>query len=120
MSPVGTGALDQLLLPLDVAGAGAGAGSVTGAVPVDPEQAKLVGDRSYLLGRRGTALSDLRPAGVARFGDERVDVVSDGDYVAAGAILHVLRVEGMRVVVRAADPDSTVPPGAGQAPSDRS
>ncbi|NBC97064.1 MAG: nodulation protein NfeD [Deinococcus-Thermus bacterium] len=91
-----------------VAGAGAGAGDA-GAAFVDPEQAKLVGDRSYLIGQIGTAMSDLRPAGVARFGDERVDVVSDGDYVAAGSRLRVLRAEGNRVVVRPLEDASPAP-----------
>lgn len=103
------------------AGAGAGAGGeATGAVPVDPAKAKLVGDRSDLVGRQGRALSDLRPAGVARFGSERVDVVSDGDYVAAGSTIDVLRVEGVRVIVRAVDPSTTVPADEGASPSDRS
>jgi len=62
-------------------------------------------DRAYLAGREGLALSDLRPAGVARFGDERVDVVSEGDFIPAGSRLTVLRVEGMRVTVRARAPE---------------
>jgi membrane-bound serine protease (ClpP class) len=62
-------------------------------------------DRAYLAGRQGTALSDLRPAGVARFGDERVDVVTEGDFISAGSVLTVLRVEGMRVTVRAVEPE---------------
>lgn len=86
-----------------LAGAGAGTGGEASAMPVDPERAKLVGDRSDLAGRTGVALSDLRPAGVARFGDERVDVVSDGDYVASGSRIQVLRVEGVRVIVRAVE-----------------
>ncbi len=101
-------------------GAGAGTGATTAAVPFDPAKAKLVGDRSDLIGRRGRALSDLRPAGVARFGDERVDVVSDGDYVAAGSTIDVLRVEGVRVVVRAVDPSTTAPADEDASPSDRS
>lgn len=90
------------------AGAGGNAESTTGGV-IDPAKAKLVGDRSHLIGRTGTAMSDLRPAGVARFGDERVDVVSDGDYVAAGSRLRVLRAEGNRVVVRPLEDASPAP-----------
>jgi membrane-bound serine protease (ClpP class) len=52
------------------------------------------------LGRIGTALSPLRPAGVADIGGLRVDVVSDGGFVDAGASIEVTRVEGNRVVVR--------------------
>lgn len=62
-------------------------------------------DRAYLAGREGVALSDLRPAGVARFDDERVDVVTEGDYIPAGTNVRVLRVEGMRVIVRQMTPE---------------
>lgn len=57
-------------------------------------------DRAYLAGREGVAVSDLRPAGVARFDGERVDVVSEGDFISSGSDIVVLRVEGMRVTVR--------------------
>ena len=52
------------------------------------------------LGRIGTALSPLRPAGVADIDGARVDVVSDGGFVEAGAAIEVTRVDGNRVVVR--------------------
>ncbi|MGE3176984.1 MAG: NfeD family protein, partial [Vicinamibacterales bacterium] len=44
--------------------------------------------------------SPLRPAGLATFDGERVDVVSDGDFVPAGAGIEVVRVTGNRIVVR--------------------
>ena len=52
------------------------------------------------LGRRGVAASTLRPAGLADLGDQRVDVVSDGDYIEAGEAVVVTRVDGNRIVVR--------------------
>lgn len=54
------------------------------------------------VGERGVAASALRPAGVARFGGGRVDVVSEAEYIAAGEAVEVIRVEGGRVVVRRA------------------
>jgi membrane-bound serine protease (ClpP class) len=53
-----------------------------------------------LLGRYGTALSDLRPAGTADLEGERVDVVSDGEFITRGSLLEVIRVEGRRIVVK--------------------
>ena len=50
-------------------------------------------------GSEGETLTLLRPAGTARFGDRRIDVVSDGGFVAPGTRVRVLRVEGIRVVV---------------------
>lgn len=57
------------------------------------------GDRLQL-GRTGIALSPLRPAGVADIDGSRIDVVSDGGFVEAGAAIEVTRVDGNRVVVR--------------------
>jgi membrane-bound serine protease (ClpP class) len=57
-------------------------------------------DLAYLVGTKGTALTVLRPAGTAQFGDLKVDVVTEGDYVVAGTALAVIRVDGTRVVVR--------------------
>lgn len=56
-------------------------------------------DRRALLGRSGVAVSFLRPAGVASFEDERVDVLSEGEFVPAGTPVRVTRVEGSRVFV---------------------
>lgn len=52
------------------------------------------------LGKRGTVATPLRPAGMAHFNGERVDVVSEGEYVEAGRPIEVIRVDGNRIVVR--------------------
>lgn len=67
--------------------AGAGGGSA-------PES-----DRNWL-GKSGTALSPLRPAGIAEIEGKRVDVVSDGELIEPGVPIIVTRVDGNRVVVR--------------------
>ena len=56
-------------------------------------------DRVWL-GKRGTAASTLRPAGVADIEGERVDVVSDGEFIDQGEPITVVRVDGNRIVVR--------------------
>jgi membrane-bound serine protease (ClpP class) len=66
----------------------------------DPAKGALVADRSYLAGATGIAQSDLRPAGVARIAGERIDVVTEGDFISSGSAIEVLRVEGNRVTVR--------------------
>jgi membrane-bound serine protease (ClpP class) len=58
-------------------------------------------DHRHLLGAAGTALSFLRPAGVATFNGLRVDVLTEGDFVPAGTPVRVTRVEGARIFVRA-------------------
>jgi membrane-bound serine protease (ClpP class) len=52
------------------------------------------------LGREGRAVSPLRPAGIADFEDQRVDVVSEGDFIEAGERVGVVRVDGNRIVVK--------------------
>lgn len=51
-------------------------------------------------GARGRALSPLRPAGLADFGSGPEDVVSQGEWIDAGAPVEVVAVEGTRVTVR--------------------
>ena len=53
-----------------------------------------------LLGSQGRATSTLRPAGIAEFDGERVDVVSEGEMIEAGAPIVVSRIDGNRIVVR--------------------
>jgi membrane-bound serine protease (ClpP class) len=57
--------------------------------------------RSDLLGREALAVTDLRPAGTVEIDDERVDVVTEGDYIKAGTPVRFVRAEGHRHVVRA-------------------
>ena len=53
-----------------------------------------------LIGRQGVALTDLRPSGNAMFGDDRIDVVAETNWIDAKTPLEVIRVDGFRVVVR--------------------
>jgi membrane-bound serine protease (ClpP class) len=57
-------------------------------------------DHRHLLGASGVAVSFLRPAGVASFGDVREDVLTEGEFVPAGTPVRVTRVEGARIFVR--------------------
>lgn len=53
-----------------------------------------------LVGERGLAVTHLRPAGSARIGGERVDVVTEGAFVEPDTPVRVVDVQGNRVVVR--------------------
>ena len=57
-------------------------------------------DFTYLRGKTGSAASFLRPAGVATIGGQRVDVLTEGDFIPAGTPVRVTRVEGARVFVQ--------------------
>jgi len=54
-----------------------------------------------MVGRRGVALSPLRPSGTARFGEERLTVVTEGDFLPNGSEVEIVSVSGSRIVVRA-------------------
>ena len=53
-----------------------------------------------LTGQSGQSLSPLRPAGVALIDGQRVDVVTDGEFIEPETEVEVVAVEGSRVVVR--------------------
>lgn len=72
-------------------------------------------DHSGLLRREGRALTDLRPAGTARFGDQRVDVVSVGGLIERDTLVVVVAVEGAEVRVRPAHVREDSPSASGPA-----
>ena len=55
-----------------------------------------------LTGIEGAALTTLRPAGLAQIGQERYDVITEGEFIAAGESVRVVRVEGRKIIVRRA------------------
>lgn len=56
-------------------------------------------DFSALAGKSGVAASYLRPAGVAQIDGERVDVLTQGEFIPEGTPVRVTRVEGARIFV---------------------
>ncbi len=53
-----------------------------------------------LLGAIGTTATTLRPAGMAQFGDQYVDVITEGGFINSGVRVQVVEVEGTRIVVK--------------------
>jgi len=51
------------------------------------------------VGDRGVSTTPLRPAGRARFGEDYLHVVTEGQFIGPGAAVEVLRVDGNRIVV---------------------
>lgn len=52
-----------------------------------------------LVGVEGETITPLRPSGTMVVGEERIDVVADGEFIDAGVRVQVIEVEGSRVVV---------------------
>ena len=63
----------------------------------DDEQKKLIG-------KTGTAHSDLRPAGMAMIDGHKIDVVSEAGFIPHGSPIKVIDAAGSRVVVRQVEP----------------
>ena len=53
-------------------------------------------------GTEGVSMSILRPSGKARFLDQIIDVVTQGEFIPSNTALTIVRRDGMRVVVKAA------------------
>ena len=61
--------------------------------------------RQDLVGKVGQAQTPLRPAGIVEIAGHRIDVVTEGRFVAKGTAVEVIRVQGNRVVVRPVETD---------------
>jgi len=57
-------------------------------------------DLEYLVGKEGTATTDLRPAGKGRFDEIDFDIVSDGSYIVKGNKIVICKIKDNKLVVR--------------------
>ncbi|WP_349407877.1 nodulation protein NfeD [Pseudalkalibacillus sp. SCS-8] len=56
--------------------------------------------RSELIGLTGRTLTPLRPSGTAVIGDDRYDVVTEGNYIGLNRPIKIVKTEGSRIIVR--------------------
>jgi membrane-bound serine protease (ClpP class) len=56
--------------------------------------------RGDLVGQDGVAVTDLRPSGTARVGEERLDVVTEGGFIPQGSRVRIVQSDGYRHVVK--------------------
>jgi membrane-bound ClpP family serine protease len=59
-------------------------------------------NRARYLGKEGTAVTPLRPTGVAEIGGDRIEVVTQGDFIASGSRIKVVAIDRRRYYVRLA------------------
>lgn len=52
-----------------------------------------------LIGKTGTAITDLRPAGTVEIDNERYDVISDGEHIAKNTTVKVTKAQGNYIMV---------------------
>lgn len=60
-------------------------------------------NRSKYLGRTGTAVTPLRPTGVVEIDGVRIEVATEGDFIASGSEVRVVAMDRRRYFVRLAD-----------------
>lgn len=56
-------------------------------------------DLKYLLGKKGTAATDLRPAGRGNFDGVEFNVISEGKYIIKDTPIEICKVEGSKLIV---------------------
>jgi len=56
-------------------------------------------DPKAYINMKGKSVTDLRPAGMAEINSQRVDVVTDGEYIDADTPIVVTEVSGNRIIV---------------------
>ncbi len=66
-------------------------------------------DRARLLGREGVALAALHPGGKARFGEEVLDVITQGDLIEKGARVRIVDFSAREAVVEPVQENSPAP-----------
>ncbi len=69
----------------------------------DLDHLEAMVDWGYLLGKRGTTTTQLTPSGKAQFGDDVVNVISDGLVVPKDTAVQVVQVRGNNVMVEPLD-----------------
>lgn len=60
--------------------------------------------RARYLGKSGIAMTPLRPTGVAEIDGERIEVVTEGEFIASGSKVRVVAMDRRRFFVRLSDP----------------
>ncbi|WP_459480483.1 NfeD family protein [Clostridium saccharoperbutylacetonicum] len=57
-------------------------------------------DLDYLLGKKGIAITDLRPSGSIDIDGVKFDVISDGEYISSGTKVEIFKVSGVKLLVK--------------------
>ncbi|OOM74192.1 hypothetical protein CLPUN_40740 [Clostridium puniceum] len=57
-------------------------------------------DLDYLLGKKGVTVTDLRPAGSVDIDGVKFDVISEGEYISSGTKVEIVKVSGVKLLVK--------------------
>ncbi len=68
----------------------------------DAAEQREAEDRSRFLGKVGRAITPLRPTGVVEIDGDRLEVVTEGEFIAAGSTVKIVAMDRRRYFVRLA------------------
>lgn len=57
-------------------------------------------DLEFFIGKKGVALTQLRPAGCIDLDGVKLDVVTNGDFIDKGKEVEIIKVDGIRIIVK--------------------
>ncbi len=66
---------------------------------VNKEEIEL-SDLGHLINKVGTALTPLRPSGIADFDGVRLDVLTRGDFVPKGSSIQIIEIIGKKIIIK--------------------
>ncbi|MCK6612783.1 MAG: nodulation protein NfeD [Ignavibacteriaceae bacterium] len=58
------------------------------------------GDYTHLVGMEAVTVTDHRPAGAIKIGDQKYDSISDGEYIEKNKAVKIVRTEGVKIVIK--------------------
>ncbi len=68
-----------------------------GAIRYDPARDQ---DKDQLIGKQGTAVTDLRPIGMCKINGQRIECLAAGGVILAGSSIQVTQVNGIEIKVK--------------------
>ncbi len=79
---------------------GSGAQGEPSLIKTDQENNTCKDYKDYFVGKEGMAFTNLRPAGKGIFDKERLNVVTEGDFLEKGTPIRIIRIEGSNIIVQ--------------------
>lgn len=73
---------------------------ITGEVSQEQNEGMPKIEKGSNLGLEGIAYTNLRPAGKGIFGEERLNVVTEGDFIEKDTPIRISRIEGSKIIVQ--------------------
>ncbi|GMU85007.1 MAG: hypothetical protein AMXMBFR48_02490 [Ignavibacteriales bacterium] len=58
------------------------------------------GDYTHLVGMEAVTVTDHRPAGAIKIGEDKFDSISDGEFIEKNKAVKVIRTEGVKIVIK--------------------